>query len=171
MPRRLFFVPFVFQSTGILLIDIACVHTSAAALTIGGSRFRAGAALALGKATATIFDRGRARLSRGREGVLSISARRLRIAASVASCSRILMKARITNRLMATARLLLNTFAAWRAPCSVNARAAWCGLRGLVLISHFVISTSRSPRRLTGKRNQAGTGPRFASLPGLGPPW
>ena len=43
------------------------VRLTPESLRLSPDEIAAGAALALGKATATIFDRGRARLSRGRE--------------------------------------------------------------------------------------------------------
>jgi hypothetical protein len=49
--------------------------------------------------------------------------------------------------------------------------AAWCGHRGLVLISHFVISMFQFPPCLTEKRNPQETEPCFASAPGLALPW
>jgi hypothetical protein len=52
---------------------------------------------------------------------LAISAKRLRIAALAANCSRICMKARTTKTLIATASGLFSTVAAMMAPCSVKA--------------------------------------------------
>lgn len=56
--------------------------------------------------------------------VLSISARRLSIAALVASCSRVWANARTTYTLIVTACGIFNTIAAMIAPCSVK---AWGG--------------------------------------------
>src|SRR5581483_649092 len=74
--------------------------------------------------------------------VLSISARRLRMAVLAATCSRRRTNARTTKTLICTARSVRSTFATISTPCSVTPKADKSGLYGNLNWSQIATSSA-----------------------------